>query len=323
MCEGSRVKNLAYELHRRSRFAKVDDRRVREVALILKDFPLKVPTWDFHPFYPQSDDFEEMCLYYLIFNSINYCYFDQDFEKFRDGETGYSGSSLASYRLTQTWDEIKDPRFLANVDENYLLGELFLADRPISMVKERTHALREVGDFLLKNTDFTFEKFFRKHQRNAYRASQALPVLLPSWRDPFAKRSQLFVGMVYGRFQDREDLPLDESSIKDLTVFADYRVPQTLIAMGILRPHSMLLTRINRRNLIGPSSRMELELRAASVVSADVLKDNLIEVRRDKTINILHVDFLLWNAARQKNNMPVELFKGFWPEHHLTITTDY
>lgn len=323
MHEGSRVKDLAYSLHNRSRFAKIDNFRAHDVARILKSFPLEIPTWDFVPFYPQSNSFEEMCLYYLIFNSINYCYFDQDFEKFRDEETGYSGSALAGYRLTQAWEELKDPRFLSNVDENYLLGELFVGDSPISMVKERTLALREVGDFLLRNTDFTFEKFFLKHHKNAYRSSQALQVLLPSWRDPFAKRSQLFVGMVYGRFQDWSDLPLSACSLQDLTVFADYRVPQTLIAMGVLRPHSMLLTRINRKELIGPASRMELELRAASIVGAEVLKDKLVEVRNGDHINILHVDFLLWSAARKKTKMPVEIFKGFWPEHHLTITTDY
>lgn len=319
----SRVRELSDLLVAGSKNAKVNRDRAYAVAQALKEVPLEIPTWDFPPFYPQTDDFEEMCLFYLVFNSINYCYFDQDYEKFYDGEHGYSGSTLAGYCLTEMWDEIKDPQFLANVDETFLLGELFAADVPISMVKERTEAIREVGNFLLKNTDFTFDKFFQKHHRDAYRVSQAIPVILPTWRDPFAKRAQLFVGMVHGKFQNREEPVFDPKSLRDLTVFADYRVPQTLIAMGIIEVSALhLLSRINAHELVAPCSRMELELRAATVVGADVLTQALDEMR-DEEVNVLHTDFLLWSAARKRENMPAGVFVNYWPNHHLTITTDY
>lgn len=318
----SRVRELSELLVAGTKHARINRLRAVAVAQALKDTKLEIPTWDFPPFYPQTDDFEEMCLFYLVFNSINYCYFDQDYEKFFDGEHKYSGSTLAGYCLTEEWEDLKHPDFLANVDETYLLNDLFAADVPISMVKERTAALREIGEFLLRNPDFTFDKLFKKYHGNAYHISQAIPVMFPTWRDPFAKRAQLFVGMVYGKFQNLAEPVITEESLKDITVLADYRVPQTLIAMGIIEPSGILLSRINRQELIAPSSRIELELRAATVVGSDVLTEALSSVR-DEDVNILHTDFLLWSSARKKDQMPSGVFVKHWPNHHLTITTDY
>jgi len=173
----SRVRQLAETLLLNAKYVKIDYDRASKVAEILGSFKLELPMWNFPPVYPQSDDFEEMCLFYLILNSINYCYFDDDGKKFHDGELG--GSTLVATRLTESWEDIKQPEFLAHVDENYLLSELFPAEDPISMVKDRTHALREVGKFLNKNGDFTFRKLFKFYKSNAYYVSQILPTLLP------------------------------------------------------------------------------------------------------------------------------------------------
>jgi len=317
----SRVKKLSEVLLTSPRYVKFNETRVQEVAEILQSYDLEIPPWNFPGQYPQTDDFEELCLYYLIFNSINYCYFDQDGKKFRRDDV--SGSTLALACLLERWDEIKDPNFLANVDENYLLSELFAAESPISLVKERTNALREVGEFLNSNLDFTFEKLFHRYRRNAYFVSQALPTHLSTWRDPFFKRSQLFVGMVYGRFQDWEKIPIDSESLEDLTIFADYRVPQTLIAMGILVPSASLLSRLHRNQLLGSGSRKELELRAGSVWGGEVLGEQLRELRNEDNLNALHVDYLLWSAARKKDKLPPNVFTQHWPNHHRTVTTDY
>ncbi len=318
----SRVRNLAKTILTNPKYVKVDVERADRVAYLLKDMKLEIPRWDFSPMYPQSEDFEEMCQFYLVFNAINYCYFDQDRKRFEDGRL--RGSTLACTRLTEAWKEIRDPAFLANVDETYLLGELFRAEGPISLVKERTEALREVGQFLNSNADFTFTKLFKKYKENAYLVSQVIPVLLPTWRDPFFKRSQLFVGMVYGKFQDWKDLPLTEDSLEDLTVFADYRVPETLIRLGIIIPSAALKSRLFRREFIGSGSRKELELRAATIIGSDVLTDALNRYRKsEEPANILHTDFLLWSTGRKIDEAPEGVFIDNHVTHHYTLTTDY
>lgn len=314
----SRVRKLAEKLLESPKYLSINPARVEYIAKSFEDYPITLPTWDDGGFYPESNDFEELCLFYLVFNSINFCYFDSDGNKFDDGQ--FSGSSLCCKRLTQSWQEIKDPYFLANVDENYLLLELLYADSPISMVKERVIALRELGSFIISNPDFKFSTFFRKYRRNIYFASQAIPTHLPTWRDPFYKRAQLFVSMVYGRFSKQEDLPIT-TGFEDLTVFSDYKVPQTLMNLGLISPGTELQSVYQSGLFLESGSRIELEIRAASIVASDLLIKDLRRVTGNTAINALHVDFLLWSA--RKNKLLDKLCVEDHFPHHFTMTTDY
>lgn len=310
----SRVRELANHLMRDPEFVTIVPGRAQALAEALKDFPVELPTWDFAPFYPQSDNFEEMCLYYLVFNSINYCYFDEYNNRFEDGD--HRASTLVGLRITENWEQMKDFQFLSHIDETYLLGELFKAETPISLVKERAAAFREIGEFMRVNVDFTFRKMFAKHHNNAYFVSQMIPTYFPTWRDPFFKRAQLFVGMVQGRFQ-HFDLGLE-----DLTVFADYRVPQTLHSMGMLRFNPPFLKSIASNKLVHYGSKQELELRAATIVGADMLTSHLNEYHGG-VLNALHADYLLWSAMRKRGSLPFGVMSSMDLPHHRTMTTDY
>jgi len=310
----SRVRELSNHMMRNSEFVQVVPERAATIAKQMQDFKFELPTWDFPPFYPQTDNFEEMCLYYLVFNSINYCYFDEYDNRFQEGKN--RSSTLAGLRITENWEQLKDPQFLSNVDETYLLGELFKAETPISLIKERATAFREIGTFMLTSPDFTFQKLFAKHYRNAYFVSQMIPTYFPTWRDPFFKRAQLFVGMVQGKFGHFS------SGLEDLTVFADYRVPQTLHSMGIIRYGASLMSTISSNELIPYGSKQELEIRAATVVGTDMLTAHLNEYN-DGSLNILHADYLLWSAMRKRDSLPQGVMSSIDIPHHRTMTTDY
>jgi len=310
----SRVRELANHYMSNPGYVTIDYPRVKEVALVLKDFKLELPTWDFPPFYPQSQDFEEMCLYYLLFSSINYCYFDEYGNKFTDGKL--RSSTLAGLRITENWEDLKNMEFLAHVDPAYMLGELFKADVPISLVSERAAAFREIGEYLLANPDFTFRKMFARMHDDAYMVSHMIPVVFPTWEDPFYKRAQLFVGMVEGRF------PGTFKRLEELTVFADYRIPQTLHSLGILNYSGPLITYIGSETLIPVGSQPEVELRAATIVACDALTEELNEFHGGN-LNILHTDYLLWSAMRGKNDLPAGLLVRHQYDHHRTMTTHY
>ncbi len=322
----SRVRDLSEKLINNARYLQIDRPRVTKVATALSNFKFELPTWNFAPFYPQSDDFEEMCKFYLILNSINYCYFNYGSDVFEDlsGEKRIAGTNLVTLRLTENWDDLKDPLFLSNVDENYLLSELFTATRPISLVKERVKALREVGTFLNVNSEHQnlFFNYFCRYRKDAYIASQALATHLPTWRDPFCKRAQLFVSQVYGRFQNKEDLPIKKESLDNITVFADYRLPQTLIEMGIIKPSGRLLSRLYKNSELESGSGKELELRAATIVASDLLVEALNKERDDK-LTALHIDYLLWSCGRGSLKIMDEVMISPMPNHHRTFTTDY
>jgi hypothetical protein len=310
----SRVRELSNHMMRDSQYVTVLPERAMCIAGLMQDFKFELPTWDFPPFYPQTDNFEEMCLYYLVFNSINYCYFDEYDNRFEDGKN--RSSTLAGLRITENWDQLKHPQFLSHVDETYMLGELFKAKTPISLIKERAAAFREIGTFMLENPDFTFQKLFSKHYGNAYFVSQMIPTYFPSWRDPFFKRAQLFVGMVQGKFGHFN------KGLEDLTVFADYRVPQTLHSMGVIRYEPSLLSDISSNKLIPYGSKQELEIRAATVVGTDMLTAELNEYHNG-SLNVLHADYLLWSAMRTRGSLPPGVMSSIDLPHHRTMTTDY
>ena len=59
----SRVRKLSEVLLTKPKYVRINEDRAAEVAGLLRDQDLTLPTWNFAPFYPQSDDFEEMCLF--------------------------------------------------------------------------------------------------------------------------------------------------------------------------------------------------------------------------------------------------------------------
>jgi hypothetical protein len=142
----------------------------------------------------------------------------------------------------------------------------------------------------------------------------------------FLKRAQLFVAQVYGRFQGDAACPIDAATLPAITVFADYRVPQTLVACGIIKLTPDLLSRVQNREEIAAGSPEELEIRAATVQASDKLVQALNDGPfKGRELNALHIDYLLWKLPRDavKGLAPQGLFVMPMPEHHRTITTDY
>lgn len=316
----SRVRKLSRVIMENPKYLSLDGERV-EILTDFLDGNFSIPDWDYEYIYPQTDDFEEMTKFFLVFNSINYCYFTRSGDRFEDGTLG--GATLAAARLTERWEEIKDPLFLSNIDSNYLLSELFFAQSPLPMIKQRVACLREVGKFLNEHSDVSdlMHKLFSKYHGDAYVVSQALPTFLPMWADPFYKRAQLFVGMVYGRFKDYSNIPIKKESLKNLTVFADYRVPQALISMGIINPGASLRSCLHNNQEIGSGSRKELEIRAATILGADLLQGALNKTH-NLNLNSLHVDAFLWSLGRKDTPVPEGVIIDN-PNHHRTFTTDY
>jgi len=322
MSDESRVRTLADKILRNPKYVFADEGRANEVSDSLAHLDFSIPTWDYPEIYPSGTDFEDIASYFLVFNSINYCYFTKSGDRFED--KGVGGSTLLSTRLTKYWDEVKDPLFLSHIDENYLLGELFAAESPLPMIKQRVACLREVGAFLNTNASVSdlMRKLFIKYRSDAYLVSQVLPTLLPLWADPFYKRTQLFVGMVYGRFQNDPDVPIRKDSLDKLTVFADYRVPRSLFGLGILRASAAMRSSLFNKERMASGSRKELEIRAATIRGGDLLQKAFND-RHNKGLNSLHVDSFLWGLGRTPEPWLDNVVTNGFPEHHRTVTTDY
>ncbi len=131
----------------------------------------------------------------------------------------------------------------------------------------------------------------------------------------FYKRAQILVGDIwaaYGRPSDPTH-PYCFTDIAELTMFADYRVPQILRHMGVLRYSEALAHKVDTKQEIPFGSDEETEIRAATIVAVDLLQKELH--KQGLSLLVLEVDWLLWQWG--------ERVKDEIPPHHRTLTIYY
>ncbi len=98
-----------------------------------------------------------------------------------------------------------------------------------------------------------------------------------------------------------------------LTAFADYKVPQVLRQLAILRYVPGLAASIRARTLILAGSREEVEIRAATIWACERLRQRLA----DLGVHFLasEIDWLLWNRGQ---SLPPSV-----EPYHRTVTPYY
>ncbi|KAJ7930036.1 hypothetical protein B0H13DRAFT_1962949 [Mycena leptocephala] len=153
----------------------------------------------------------------------------------------------------------------------------------IPLLRERIAIMREVGFILCHGFGGSFQGFLDEFQRQ-HNATEQLSNYM-SW-----KRAQILVAETWAAFypaSPETTHPLfpgpSGPAIHQLTMFADYRVPQILHHLRILSYPPALLQLLRAGTMLAPGSREELSLRAASIVAVE---------RR-------LIDFYLWDLAKK------------------------
>lgn len=107
--------------------------------------------------------------------------------------------------------------------------------------------------------------------------------------------------------------PCAFSDADQLTMFADYRVPQPLRELGLLVLSDGLKKRIDAGEELLAGSPEEVELRAASIQAVEALKVSLRDMGHD--LVSIQIDWWLWTHG--------EAHKDELPPHHRTRTVFY
>jgi hypothetical protein len=164
--------------------------------------------------------------------------------------------------------------------------------------------VHEVGRVLLEHYDGQFANAVEQANHSAVRLVLLLAEQFSSFHDVaryrghevrFLKRAQICVADLHGSFGGK-----DYGSFTDLdqlTVFADYKVPQVLRHFGILEYHPSLATRIDKQDLIAPGSEEEIELRAATVWAGELLRRQMV-YSAGNPISASEVDNRLWHIGQ-------------------------
>ncbi|KAH9022335.1 hypothetical protein EDB85DRAFT_376397 [Lactarius pseudohatsudake] len=244
--------------------------------------------------------------------------------------TGYWSLVAALDRALEEGIPITDPTFYASEERcpDSLIEHVFRAApqaiEGIPLLRERIAIMREVGAILCAGFGGSFQGFIEAFQRrHNYDASglqlaQMVTDTFPSFRDEhrfegrrifFWKRAQILTAETWAAFspapaggaEQHVPHPLFPRGIAQLTMFADYRVPQILHHLRLLTYAPALVHTLRARELlVSGVSREEVAIRAASIVAVERVAAALrTDGGSGGAVSSVLIDFFLWDLAKR------------------------
>ncbi len=123
------------------------------------------------------------------------------------------------------------------------------------------------------------------------------------------KRTQILVAETWAAFYSPQPSDLHPlfpgvagPAIHQLTMFADYRVPQILHHLRILSYPAELLKLLRASAPFLPGSREEVSIRAASIIAVERVREYILSIRgsgHEEEISSVLIDFYLWDLAKK------------------------
>ncbi|HLC44411.1 MAG TPA: queuosine salvage family protein [Patescibacteria group bacterium] len=303
----------------RARDVSIDHSAVSRVARFLRRKNIRIPVWSQSFHLTQASDTIKL-RYIFVLDSLNFCFWSRGQKWSVPGPRNrLSGYMALAWQLKNFFKD--NP----NVDFRQLQTLSYRAFRSIlggsgelHFLRERHRILTRVSKYLVRHFDGDPSRLLRAGKR---RAEKLVPLLaaIPSFDDTtklagrkvhFYKRAQILVGDIWGAFGGRGIGRID--NIGYLTAFADYKIPQILRDLGILRYSPKLAATVGRRDMIAQGSPWETEIRASTIVGVEELKDALH--REGASLPSLQLDWYLWITSKSRKKML---------PHNLTKTVYY
>jgi hypothetical protein len=268
---------------------------------------LRVPPWDSR--YHFVDGGPDTVAYLLVLDSLNFCFWAPrgkspwTIRYDREQLSGYYALAGALTRGLESGAPLLDAPYLAEMSLSDL-KTIFQGEGELQLLEERLRVLQELGKVLRDRYGGKAHRMVESASGSAVGLTRLLAEELPSFRDAgqyrgrkvfFYKRAQIlaadlhgaFSGESWGRFRD-----LDQ-----LTAFADYKLPQVLRHLGILRYSPALAEQVDRHELILAGSPEEIEIRANTICAVERIRQ---ELHSDRVkLAPFELDRILWNMGQE------------------------
>jgi hypothetical protein len=254
--------------------------------------------------------------YLLVLDTLNWCFWP-------DEELEYAQLAGGLKRAVQRDPGAIASTRLATVTEEDV-RQLVDWPRPLPLATERARLLRETGAALLGGYDGRAAELVRAAGGSAVQLVRLVTAAMPGFRDHavyrgrqvfFYKRAQIFAADVYGAFGGRGLGAFHD--VGELTMFSDYRVPQLLRELGVLRYDDALARQVDTQQAVGAGNEEEVQVRAGSVVAVERIRGAVAARRGGAALppHSVAIDWMLWEEgeARRKQLRP----------HHRTLTLYY
>jgi hypothetical protein len=298
------------------------------------------PEWDASLHYRATgpDGDERTAMWILTLDALNFCFWGQGsdpsvrwrVEWHDELVDGYVALVAALTNAARSGVPLHDASFLANIDEETVAAILAPAEGhpPIPLFPDRVRNLRELGaGLLVLGHETPASTLIHMAGGSAIAFVKDVVVRFPSFNDVamwisadtglpghevrFYKRAQILAGDIAGGL---DGSPLgDFHDLNQLTAFADYKVPQILRKLSVLRYSDFLAATISARTHLPAGSPLEVEIRAATIWGCELLRQELASSGRP--ISAHELDWLLWTES--------QALPGTSHPYHLTPTIFY
>jgi hypothetical protein len=264
---------------------------------------LRVPEWNSH--YHWGDGTTRTANYILLLDALNFSFWDEPrWHITYQGERldGYWALAAALKRAIEDGIDVTDARVMAQLDDAQL-AHIFRGEHMLPLFPERVTHARAVGQVLLEKFEGQCARLIAVCEFDAPRIAQTIVANFSSFRDEtmyhgrlvkIYKRAQIVAADLFGAFGGQAWGAL--KNLDALTCFADYKLPQILRRWGILRYSDALAQTIDARVEIRAGREEEIEIRAATIVAVERMKEALHA--RSIMLHSVQIDWALWAAAQ-------------------------
>ena len=317
------VLETAKNVSEKSRHVRINHEALKKFAQELAESSTPTPTWDAWHHFIGND--EETVAYLLVVDSVNFCFWPPSGGKkweisYRGKNySGYYGLAVSLKRALESKIPLTDASFLASLTLKQV-KDVLAGTGVLQLMEERLNNLQELGRVLLEKYKGQASDLVAAAGGSAIKLVGMLAADFPSFRDQatyqgqkvfFYKRAQLFAADLHGAL-DGKGLG-SFSDMKELTAFADYKLPQVLRHVGVFTYSPGLAEKVDRVIYLNPGSDGEVEIRASTIWAAELIRQEMKYLGKD--VNASEIDWLLWNLGQD------DRFRA--KPYHRTVTTFY
>ncbi|KAL0206569.1 hypothetical protein P9112_001876 [Eukaryota sp. TZLM1-RC] len=311
-----KVKASAALIAERSQDVSIDEESVTELANVLAEAHISSnispASWREHELHPCHLTTNDLVNYIFVLDSLNFSFWNDDLTPYTvlykgTLQKGYWGLCAALNRALDENIPIISPSYYSQVDKETLIHVFRPSDssKPIPMLEERLEILHENGGILCSKYKGCFTNVLNQCNQSAIKLIQLVVAEFPSFNDSchfgdevvyFMKRAQILVADLWGCFSGSPPAQFDD--ISELTMFADYRVPQILASIGILSYTFELKNVLSSGKLLVHGSTQECEIRGCAIHAVEMVRQKIEEKVNESLPSVL-IDFYLWDLAKE------------------------
>lgn len=283
------------------------------------DFGMRV--WDDHDLNPKTRDQAAVDWIFFV-DTVNFSFWPEEGDvkfgvkdKHGDVQTGYWSICAAVNRALALGIPVTSAEFMANATEEHI-QTIFKSstEGEIPLLKERLKAINDAGKVLLERFNGSFTFCVMRAERDVNKLLDLVVDNFSSYQDiceykgstvSFLKRAQILIGDIWTCFKG-EGLG-KFSNIEEITMFADYRVPQAMVAFGVLDYSDYLKQILHNGARFNPGDELECEIRGMSILGCDRIAEGVKWLAEkdgvEIVVNSIIVDYFLWEYARAHRDL--------------------